>query len=254
MHGAKIEVPCVNHSEWLNSIQKETIFIGFYILRELEHNVAEKLLMERKNKGNYKNLANFISRVGISLDQLIILIRANTFRFTRKSKKELLWEAHFLLGHSKKSAPENTLFETKPKTFKLPKLWKHDLEKSFDEIELLGFPICSPFELLEKEIPSKLKAADLPDLVGKTIEITGYLIHRKPTRTNNGKIMYFGTWLDLDGNWIDTIHFPNEKIKNPFTGPGCYFIRGKVVNEYGFISIETQWMNRLKYKNLDNLN
>ena len=254
MHGAKIEVPCVNQSEWLNTIQKETIFIGFYILRDLEHNLAEKLLIERGKRGKFKNLENFVSRVGISLEQLIILIRANAFRFTRKSKKELLWEAHFLLGHSKKSAPENTLFETKPKTFTLPKLWKHDLEKSFDEIELLGFPTCSPFELLEKEIPSKLKAADLTNLVGKTIEITGYLIHRKPTRTNNGKIMYFGTWLDLDGHWIDTVHFPNEKIKNPFSGPGCYFIRGKVVNEYGFISIETQWISRLKYKNLDNLN
>ena len=254
MHGAKIEVPCVNQSEWLNTIQKETIFIGFYILRDLEHNLAEKLLIERGKRGKFKNLENFVSRVGISLEQLIILIRANAFRFTRKSKKELLWEAHFLLGHSKKSAPENTLFETKPTTFTLPKLWKHDLEKSFDEIELLGFPTCSPFELLEKEIPSKLKAADLTNLVGKTIEITGYLIHRKPTRTNNGKIMYFGTWLDLDGHWIDTVHFPNEKIKNPFSGPGCYFIRGKVVNEYGFISIETQWISRLKYKNLDNLN
>lgn len=253
LHGAKIEAPCVNTSEWLNSIQKETIHIGFYILRDLEHGVAENILEERERGGKFRGLSDFVSRVGISLEQLIILIRADAFRFTGKSKKELLWDAHFMLGHSKKTTPEPTLFENKPREFKLPKLWKHDLEKSFDEIELLGFPTDSPFNLLEHEIPSKLKASELPGLVGRNVEIVGYLVHRKPTRTSKGQIMYFGTWLDLDGQWIDTVHFPNDRIRNPFTGPGCYLIRGKVVEEYGFYSIETHWMNRLKYRSLDDL-
>ena len=66
--------------------------------------------------------------------------------------------------------------------------------------------------------------------------------------------MYFGTWLDLDGQWLDTVHFPNVNTKNLFTGPGYYHIKGKVVEEYGFYSIETEWMQRLKYRNLDSLN
>lgn len=254
MHGAKIEVPCVNKSEKLNSIRGNTIFIGFYIIHELENEVADNLLVERQRNGKYRDLNDFVSRVKISLEQLIILIRANAFRFTGKSKKELLWDAHYLLGHSKKSVPENTLFETKPRVFKLPELWKHKLENSFDEIELLGFSTDSPFGLLEEEVPSKLRATQLPDLIGRNIEIVGYLVHRKPTRTNNGQVMYFGTWLDMDGHWIDTVHFPNSNNKNPFTGPGCYFIRGKVVDEYGFLSVETKWMNRLKYRSLDDLN
>src|SRR5690606_2322033 len=36
-HGAKIELPCVNNSQWLNSIQSEIIYIGFYIIHELEY-------------------------------------------------------------------------------------------------------------------------------------------------------------------------------------------------------------------------
>ena len=158
-----------------------------------------------------------------------------------------------MLGNAKKSTPENTLFETKPREFKLPKLWKHKLENTFDEIELLGFPIGSPVSLLEKEIPSNMKALQLPRLVGKNIEIVGYLVHRKPTRTSRGQIMYFGTWLDLDGEWLDTVHFPNSRFPKPFTGPGCYFLNGKVVEEYGFFSIEISWMKRLKYRNLDDL-
>lgn len=253
MQGAEIEVPCVNKSEWLNSIRNKTIYIGFYILREIVREVAENMIVEREINGRFRSLNDFISRVEISLEQLIILIRAGALRFTGKSKKELLWDAHYLLGHAKKSIPENTLFETKPHEFKLPELWRHKLENTFDEIELLGFPIGSPVSLLEKEIPSNMKAAQLPKLIGKNIEIVGYLVHRKPTRTSKGQIMYFGTWLDLDGEWLDTVHFPNLRFPNPFTGPGCYLLNGKVVEEYGFFSIEISWMKRLRYRNLDDL-
>ncbi|MCF6356371.1 MAG: DNA polymerase III subunit alpha [Draconibacterium sp.] len=252
MHGAKIEVPCVNRSKWLNSIRNETIYIGFYILHEIVRDVAENMMNERERNGKFKNLNDFVSRIKISLEQLIILIRAGALRFTGKTKKELLWDAHYLLGHSKKTAPENTLFETKPREFKLPELWKHELEDSFDEIELLGFPTRSPFGMLESALPSKLQASQLPKFLGKTIEIVGYLVHRKSTLTSKGDVMYFGTWLDVEGHWLDTVHFPNWKIKNPFTGPGCYLIHGKVVEEYGFYSIETQWIKRLKYRSLDN--
>ena len=254
LHGAKVEMPCINTSDWLNTIYSEIIFIGFYILHELEHDVVERFLKERFKNGSFKSLADFVNRVKISLEQLIILIRAGAFRFTGKTKKELLWDAHYLLGHSKKTTSERTLFNTNPKEFKLPELWKHELEDTFDEIELLGFPVHSPINLLEEPVQSNVKAEELPKLVGKTIEITGYFVHRKPTATKNGDRMYFGTWLDLDGQWLDTVHFPNKSRKNPFTGPGYYHIKGKVVEEYGFYCIETQWMQRLKYRNLDSLN
>jgi DNA polymerase-3 subunit alpha len=253
IRGAKIEVPCINRSLWLNSIKKKTIYIGFYLLNELSHEVVRNLLTERDKSGKYRSLGDFVTRVKISLEQLIILIRIGAFRFSGKSKKELLWDAHYLLGHSKKTIPQNTLFETKPREFKLPELWHHKLENAFDEIELMGFFTGSPFRLLKDEIPSKLKAAEFPALVGKTVEIVGYLVHRKPTRTSNGKIMYFGTWLDLEGQWLDSVHFPNRRFPNPFTGPGCYLLHGKVITEYGFYSIEASWAKRLKYRNLDDL-
>jgi DNA polymerase-3 subunit alpha len=253
MHGAKIELPCVNKSQWMNSVKKNIIFIGFYIVHELESAVAGRIFVERGENGKFKSMNDFVARVQISLEQLIILIRAGSFRFTGKSKKELLWDAHYLLGHSKKTVPEKTLFETKTKEFNLPDLWEHELEDTFDEIELLGFPIRSPFEMLESALPSKLNASQMIDMVGKNVEIVGYLVHCKPTRTSNGRIMYFGTWLDVEGGWLDTVHFPDAGNRNPFTGPGCYLIGGKVVEEYGFFSIETRWMKRLKYRNLDDL-
>ncbi len=254
LHGAKIEMPCINKSDWLNSIRNDTIFIGFYILHELEHGVAETILKERSYYGNFSGLSDFVNRVKITLDQLIILIRSGAFRFTGKTKKELLWDAHYLLGHSKNTVSERTLFNTQPHEFQLPELWQHELEETFDEIELLGFPVHSPVKLLETKVLPTTKAVELPMLVGKTIEITGYFVHRKTTSTKKGEHMYFGTWLDLDGQWLDTVHYPNATVKNPFSGPGYYHIKGRVIEEYGFYCIETQAMQRLKYRNLDDLN
>lgn len=245
MHGADIQVPCVNRCVWKNTIQDKTIWLGFYLLRDLEKGTGKALIKEREVNGEFANLRDFIKRCPISLEQLVILIRIGAFRFTGQDKKELLWDAHFLLGHSKKTKPEKTLFQTEVKEFQLPKLWRHNLEDAFDEQELLGLSVQSPFKLLKDELSSDLKACHLPRLINRYIRIVGYLIHRKPTRASNGKLMYFGTWIDLDGHWLDTVHFPPAAIAYPFRGPGCYLIEGKVVDEYGFLSIEVSKMERM---------
>ena len=82
------------------------------------------------------------------------------------------------------------------------------------------------------------------------MEIVGLLITRKPTRTKSGETMSFGTWLDLQGQWLDNVHFPPSLKKYPFQGPGCYHLRGRVTEEYGFFTLEVEWMKRLENANL----
>ncbi|NQU85693.1 MAG: DNA polymerase III subunit alpha [Mariniphaga sp.] len=252
MHGAKIEAPCINKSDWLNKIEGIKIYLGIGFLHQLERETGEKLLIERNRGGEYLSLKDFVGRVPVSLEQLIILIRIGAFRFTGINKKKLLWDAHYLLGHSKKTKPDPTLFNPEVKDFKLPELWKHELEDAFDEIELLGFPLVSPFKIIKSENLSNSTSHDFKRLTNKSVTIVGYLIHWKPTRTNNGQVMYFGTWIDREGHWIDTVHFPPSIKKYPFRGPGCYSIEGKVVDEFGFISIEVSSMERLENRSLDN--
>jgi len=91
MSGANILAPCINKSEHLTSICEDDIYLGFIHLAELEKNAVEALLIEREKNGAFKNLEDFMKRVNISVEQLRILIRIGAFRFTEKSKKELLW-------------------------------------------------------------------------------------------------------------------------------------------------------------------
>jgi DNA polymerase-3 subunit alpha/error-prone DNA polymerase len=34
--------------------------------------------------------------------------------------------------------------------------------------------------------------------------------------------MYFGTWIDAEGEFFDTAHFSDSLQKYPFQGGGCY--------------------------------
>ena len=69
------------------------------------------------------------------------------------------------------------------------------------------------------------------------MEVLGYYVTRKVTYTIKGEVMYFGTFLDSHGDWIDTVHFPDVAKQYRFRGKACYRIRGKVTEEYGTYSI-----------------
>jgi DNA polymerase III subunit alpha len=252
MHGATVHPPCVNKSETWATIYKKDIYLGFGFLKSIDTSTIENLLSARYRGGYFKDLQDFLNRTSVSLEQLSILIRVGALNFTGKSKKELLWNAHFILAKSKKTAPEKTLFDRKVKEFTIPNLYFHPLENAYDEIELLGFPVTfSPFELLENVAVPGTLAADLPQLINKQVEIVGSLVHVKYTKTSNSKTMSFGVFIDFEGHWIDTVQFPEITRRYPFRGPGCYLIKGKVVCEFGFISIETAELYRLPNLNMD---
>ncbi|WP_246229823.1 single stranded DNA-binding domain-containing protein [Mucilaginibacter humi] len=74
--------------------------------------------------------------------------------------------------------------------------------------------------------------------MGQQVKMVGWYVCEKTVRTKTGKLMWFGSFLDVEGNFFDTVHFPNTTKEYPFTGAGCYLIYGKVVEEYGFASPE----------------
>jgi len=253
MHGAEIVPPCINNSTKLCTIQGKTIFLGFTIISSLEKQVVETFLTEREINGAYKDLYNFIKRVPISIEQLCLLIRAGAFRFTGKNKKELLWEGYMLINPIKKTSPTKDLFDIVPTKYSLPQLYNSWLDDAFDDMELFGFSLCSPFKLLSAPIATQLRAQELYSRVGQVVEIVGYLVNIKNVPTSKGERMHFGTFIDLDGYWIDTVHFPPSARAWPFKGPGCYHLKGKVTEEFDYMALEIIEMQRLDVLNRDNV-
>lgn len=253
MHGATIVPPCVNNSTKLCTIQAQTIYLGFAIIAELENGIIDTFLNERDVNGPYADLYDFIKRVPLSIDQLVLLIRCGAFRFTGKNKKELLWEAYMLMNPVKKTASVKNLFDIVPTKYTLPQLYNSWLDDAFDEIELLGFPLCSPFKLVSAALPTQFKAEEMHTHIGEIIEIVGYLVNVKTVYTVKKERMHFGTFIDLNGHWIDTVHFPPSAKAWPFQGPGCYHIKGKVTQEFDYMTIEVSELRRLSILNRDNV-
>jgi len=245
MQGGKIEAPCVNRSRLLTSLHQQTIWLGLGMVKGLETVFMEKLLGERLKNGVFVSLAELVQRMAPPLEQLVLLIRIGAFRFTGKNKKELLWEAHLLLGHAPKKEVLPELFYTAPKNFTLPALDIERFEDAFDEIELLGFPLCSPFSLLAQPPPAIVPAVDMALYIGKRITMLGYLVTVKDTRTVKGERMQFATFVDQNGEYVDSVHFPPIAARYPFRGRGVYRLVGKVTEEFDCFNLEVEEMEKL---------
>ena len=246
MNGAQIEAPCVNLSEYNTTIYAEKIYIGFIHLKSLETKVAREISAERSKAGNYKSLDNFLRRVTLGLEQIRILIRIGAFRFTGKTKQQLLWGAMlFFSGSKTRNKTTVDLFDTEPKEFPLPKLERNELDDAYDEMELLGFPLCNPFDLISNDVQRDVYGSNLKNLLKQTVRIIGYCVTTKDTSTAKGELMHFGTFYDRRGDVFDTVHCPDIASRYPFRGRGFYEINGKVVEEFGVFTIEVSSMSKV---------
>jgi DNA-directed DNA polymerase III PolC len=245
MSGGIIEPPCVNHSDYLTTIEGRTLFIGFIHLKGLETSMAKSIAAEREQHGNYTSLENFMQRVPAGLEQVRILIRMGSFRFTGKTKQQLLWEAMLFANQSKHRTPGAMLFNNDAVHYPLPELQRNQLEDAFDEIELLGFPLCDPFTLVDTNDYGSSTARELMHQLGNAVSILGYVITTKDTSTLKGAFMHFGTFYDRHGEVFDTVHFPDSARQYPFRGRGFYRMHGRVVEDFGVPMVEVSRMEKI---------
>ncbi|MCK4922338.1 MAG: hypothetical protein KAS71_14900, partial [Bacteroidales bacterium] len=247
--GANILLPCINNSHFNTNIKGSDIHIGFVHIQNLETDLINRILNERSHNGPYKDLENFINRVKVGREQMVSLIRINALRFTGKDKKELLWEAHMMLGKKLPKVTTRELFGVQKREFKLPILTREIIEDAYDEIELLGFPVSlSYFDMLTTKFRGEIMARDLSNNIGKKVKMVGQLASLKNVYTVKREYMHFGAFLDAEGEFFDTVNFPNTLKKYPFRGYGVYLILGTVVEEFGFPSIEVEKMARLEIR------
>lgn len=237
--GATICLPCINRSTYQTSIQGSNIYLGFDCLLHIESTQAELFVKERVCNGLYQSLEQFVSRTAIRLEQLIILIRIGAFRSFGGSKKELLWEAHLLLNKHTKARPALELFASNSRKPILPPLDSHILEDYYDEMELIGFCVSGTlFDLAKSDYRGDVQSCTLLQHVGDTVRMVGDFVAEKYVKTKRGELMKFGTFLDIEGKFFDTVHFPPSLVQYPLRGGGIYLIEGKVVQEYGCPSLE----------------
>jgi len=245
----EIEPPCINNSDLYTNIVGSKVHAGFVHIKRLEGKLIEQLLEDRKRNGPYQHLQDFLERINPPLEQLNILVSIGAFRFTGKTKKALLWEANFLQRKNKNHFSHTpSLFKEKPVAFQLPELVDYPIDDLYDQMEILGFPLSNPFALADADPSLYVSSAALAQHRGKTVSVLAYFIDRKHVTTKKNTEMFFGTFVDADLNWIDTVHFPDAVARFPFHSDGFYKISGKVVSEFGVDSVEVRYMEKIGHK------
>ncbi|ANF51193.1 DNA polymerase III subunit alpha [Chryseobacterium glaciei] len=247
MSGAKIMNPCVNKSEYKTTLYNDEVYLGLMHLEKLEIRLGQFIPEERKKNGDFQSLEDFVKRVPVGVETIQILIFIGAFRFTGKRKHELLIEARFLLSENKFDFRYLTLLEEPPKNYKLPKVDIHKFEDAFDEIEILGFSVSySPFDILQTKYRGSVMAKDLTKYHKQEVKMLAYLISRKHVPTKRGT-MFFGTWIDAEGEYFDTAHFSDCLEKYPFQGGGCYLLFGTVEVDFHFPTITITKMAKMPF-------
>ncbi|WP_099366183.1 DNA polymerase III subunit alpha [Sphingobacterium sp. 1.A.4] len=247
-NGGIIELPCLNQSDYLTNIHGQQVYVGFIHLQGLEQELGHRIVEERVANGPYLDLHDILQRLQPAPEQLNILIRIGALRFTGLDKKTLLWEANFRSKRVEKEVLVN-LFESEELQFILPKFDEDRMEDLKDELDLLGFVVGDFYELLDPmHLQGTVCAERLQDYLGQQIKVIGRLVTIKETRTIKGERMCFGTFLDVDGNWLDTVHFPPVLKQYPFLGGGFYELHGRVMEEFEVYSLEILGMRKLGYK------
>lgn len=252
-HGARIEPPCVNEGRTFTVLQSGLrIVLGTDRIRSFDAEFGRRIDHARQEGGSFLDLDHFIDRLHqpgapIALDSLLLLIRAEAFRFTGRPVRTLLWAAHRRLGHRPPPAPGPSLFEqlTTPTELPIPELETSELERSYEHIELFGFPLCDPFSLFELPgIQTAIPPEDWPKHHGATTEILGYLVSLKNTKTSRGDWMQIGTFEDRRGLIFDVVLFPPAVARHAIRRRGIYLMRGRISVDYGYASLDVNHLER----------
>lgn len=284
--GATIEAPCINTSEDLCSLHTVAsgewrvatlpgschsplaprIFLGLGNVKSLESELVRLILHDRRSRGPFIDLQDLLKRVPIGMEQARILVRVGALRFTGRSKPQLLWDLALIHRPAAVSSTQD-LFITKVEEPKLPDLEHYPLADAYDELDLLGFPLCDPFTLVnhgseDQRIrgsedgndpshptpPPFILKRQMHQHVGKRVSMLGYLIHVKTTDTHHGQRMTFGCFIDPAGDFWDSTQFPDVAARYSFHGRGVYRFTGVVEAEFEHVALRTQFFEKLPWK------
>ena len=260
MLGARIEAPCVNTVGALAVADPHarTLTLGFNLVNLNEATVEA---MERAREGGPFTSWSTWSNVWRHPRLLTILIRVGALRFTGATKHVLLWEAHFLLAPKPRQSQQRTRdflaqralpartgpapancspSQTTPTSCHRS---THPLTDAFDEWELLGFPLLALLLLTEdaKAVVRGGVLARSPTASATSSPVPG---DRQRDCDRQGRADVLRRFVDLEGAWLDTVHFPGVAREFPF-GAGVYAVRGTVSESFGCLNVDAQRMERL---------
>ncbi len=245
--GAALAPPCVNRSEGLCTLYGKSIFVGLSFIKGLQQKTITRILEARERNGSFTSLEDFLRRVTLGKTQLELLVKIGALRFAGLSKCQTYWALDAHLNDTRTGDQPTLTGLTAEAPPVPPDLHDGPFDQAFDEWELLGFPLCSPFDLLSPPVETPGHALDRFEL-HNYVSVQGFYIVRKMVgieQNGQRRYMCYGCWYDSKLAFFDTTHYPDVLERYPFQGMGIYRITGRVRADFGVRFIVVESMERL---------
>jgi DNA polymerase-3 subunit alpha len=248
--------PDINEGEGRFSVSENSIRYGLSAIKSIGRPVIESIVAERQERGRYKDLKDFITRLsGKEVNKRTIesFIKAGALDSLGGTRRQLMMIYIQILEQlnqdKKNSMPgQFTLFDMVSEEHKeqyevkLPDVGEYDketllaFEKEVMGIYISGHPMEEYEEIWKKNVTAftsdfvldeetnTIKAED-----GKSVIIGGIITNKTIKHTRNDKIMAFITIEDLVGN-VEVVIFPRDYERNSsnIVEDNKVFIKGKV--------------------------
>ena len=254
--GITILPPDINQGESGFSVNGRSIRYALTAIKSVGRPVIDAVVEERRERGPYVNLKDFITRVAqkdVNKKAMENFIKAGAFDSLPGTRKQFMSAYVQIMDHIIKDRKNNmagqmSLFDlvddSQKEEFdvKLPDVGEYSKEMllSFEKevlgVYISGHPLEEWEELWKKGITNTtadfmLKEEDGETVVKDNMSVTigGMIADKKIKYTQNDKIMAFLTLEDLLGS-VEVIVFPKdyEKYHEKLTEDNKVFIKGRV--------------------------
>ncbi|MBE0585211.1 MAG: DNA polymerase III subunit alpha, partial [Desulfofustis sp.] len=236
--GLQIDPPDVALSTYRWTGAEMRVRVGLQAVRDLSRETAEAILAARQSSP-FTGLADFLYRVHPADDEMRSLIDAGAMDGLApgSNRSVLHWQA--TAGSGQRAAAPGRLFAPAPVV--APSLAPHNtVEQLRREYRALGF-LCRhhPLNLVRGAAGRGLvKIGELASCVGRTVQLTGWLLTGKMVATKDGETMEFLTFEDETG-LVETTFFPQtyERYAHLLAGQRPYRLSGLVESDYGAVTL-----------------
>ncbi len=232
--GITILPPHINRSQREFRGRRRQIRMGFMAIKRLQDKAVTAILEERK-AGDFRDLADFMTRVDLDLADAMALTNAGCFRDLEPAMthKEIAYRsANFYLSDG----------ATTPVRVPVSGDLTNDERRQL-EIESFGYPLSThPLAAYRKFLNGRvITARDIPQYVGCSIRLAGVYITRKVAVTRRHDPMEFLT-LEDETAIYECVLFPEAyaEFGDLLNWEKLFLLRGQVEEAFGVYTITVE--------------
>ncbi|MBG08668.1 MAG: DNA polymerase III subunit alpha [Halobacteriovoraceae bacterium] len=233
----KVLLPDINLSEESFQGHGGSIRVGLQQLSGITEGLKKRIIEERRNKGPFSSVDNFLFRVSASFEEAKVFVKSRAFSSLKQGESfcSQMWRVYEWFAVQKKGRFKGKVPSRLFREFSPEQLieWEMDYLKS-----PVSFPSWAlyPDALKNKR---RVRSVELTAFINEVVILFGVYVTAKVVWTKKGEEMCFATFSDEVG-LIEAVFFPPAYIsfRDLLYSGKAFMIKGRVENILGALQVQ----------------